>query len=229
MLQGVLLDFLDDLSVGVGSSDPAFDFHHVELPFIFQAIKLLGAGLGVDEADLLAFLQEDPGHSDVRLDGDGVEIDQEALVDRTLVFIAVDDVVEVCLGVRGRRRRQTDLDGIEVVEGLNGGKLGDVRLLSPATVRAMTTNQLAAMPQVPEEERRCRPWGLGWKLQWPAHINGFGELVGPRAFGHWGATGTLCWIDPDAELFCILFSTQPQGEEGKFLVRLSNAIAAAAL
>ena len=40
---------------------------------------------------------------------------------------------------------------------LNRGTLGDVRLLSPATVRAMTSNQLAVMPQVPEEDRRCRP------------------------------------------------------------------------
>src|SRR5262249_10188191 len=32
---------------------------------------------------------------------------------------------------------------------LNGGTLGDVRLLSGAAVRAMTTNQLAGMPQVP--------------------------------------------------------------------------------
>jgi CubicO group peptidase (beta-lactamase class C family) len=110
---------------------------------------------------------------------------------------------------------------------LNGGSLGEVRLLSRAGVRAMTSNQLAAMPLVPEEERRCRPWGLGWKLQWPAHLNGFGDLVGPRAFGHWGATGTLCWMDADAETFCIIFSTQPQGEEGKFLARLSNAVAAA--
>jgi CubicO group peptidase (beta-lactamase class C family) len=110
---------------------------------------------------------------------------------------------------------------------LNGGRLGDTRILSRQSVRAMTSNQLAGMPQVPEEERRCRPWGLGWKLQWPAHPNNFGDLVGPTAFGHWGATGTLCWIDPEAELYCILFSTQPQGEEGRFLTRLSNLVAAA--
>ena len=32
-----------------------------------------------------------------------------------------------------------------------------VRLLSPATVRAMTSNQLMGLPAIPEEERRCRP------------------------------------------------------------------------
>jgi CubicO group peptidase (beta-lactamase class C family) len=109
---------------------------------------------------------------------------------------------------------------------LNGGALGGVRLLSPAAVRAMTTNQLAAMPGVPEEERRCRPWGLGWRLCWPGHSVNFGDLLGPRAYGHWGATGTLCWLDPDADAFCVLFTTQPQGEEGRFLARVSNVVAA---
>jgi CubicO group peptidase (beta-lactamase class C family) len=110
---------------------------------------------------------------------------------------------------------------------LNGGTLGGVRILSPAAVRAMTTNQLAGMPLVPEEERRCRPWGLGWKLHWPAHSANFGDLLGPRAYGHWGATGTVCWIDPDAEAFCVLFTTQPQEEEGRFLARICNIVAAA--
>lgn len=110
---------------------------------------------------------------------------------------------------------------------LQGGAVGDVRLLSPATVRAMTTNQFQSMAQVPEEERRCRPWGLGWRLQWPAHSANFGDLLGPRTFGHWGATGTLCWLDPDLDAFCILFTTQPQGEDGRFLARLSNVVAAA--
>jgi CubicO group peptidase (beta-lactamase class C family) len=110
---------------------------------------------------------------------------------------------------------------------LNGGVLDDVRLLSPATVRAMTGNQLAAMPSVPEEDRRCRPWGLGWKLNWPADAQGFGDLLGPRTYGHWGATGTLCWLDPDAEAYCILFTTEPQADQGRILANVSNVVAAA--
>lgn len=109
---------------------------------------------------------------------------------------------------------------------LGGGSFGGVRILSPATVRAMTTNQLAAMPQVPEEERRCRAWGLGWRLNWPGQPTTFGDLLGPRTFGHWGATGTLCWIDPDTQAFMILFTTQPLEADGRFLARVANVVAA---
>lgn len=110
---------------------------------------------------------------------------------------------------------------------LGGGTLDGVRVLSPATVRAMTTNQLAAMPGMPEVDRRCRPWGLGWRLNWPGQPESFSDLVGPRTFGHWGATGTLCWVDPDAEAFLVLFTTQPMADEGRLLARVSNAVAAA--
>ncbi|HKI34078.1 MAG TPA: serine hydrolase domain-containing protein [Gemmataceae bacterium] len=110
---------------------------------------------------------------------------------------------------------------------LNGGSLGGVRLLSPAAVRAMTTNQLLGMPLVPEEDRRCRPWGLGWKLQWPSGTENFGDLPGPRAYGHWGATGTLCWIDPDREAFCLLLTTEPHENSHRSLRHVSNAVAAA--
>jgi CubicO group peptidase (beta-lactamase class C family) len=110
---------------------------------------------------------------------------------------------------------------------LNGGQLAGVRILSPATVRAMASNQLEGLPRISEEERRCRPWGLGWRLNWPGHSSNFGDLLGPRSFGHWGSTGTLCWIDPDAEAFVVMLTTQPQDPEGRFLARLSNAICAA--
>jgi CubicO group peptidase (beta-lactamase class C family) len=100
-------------------------------------------------------------------------------------------------------------------------------LLSPAAVRAMTTNQLVHMPGLPEEDRRCRPWGLGWRLNWPGHSANFGDLLGLRSYGHWGATGTVCWLDPDTSSYMILFTTEPQETEGRFLARISNTVAAA--
>jgi CubicO group peptidase (beta-lactamase class C family) len=110
---------------------------------------------------------------------------------------------------------------------LGRGTMDKTSVLSRATVRAMTTNQLAGMSLVPEQDRRCRPWGLGWRLNWPGQPSNFGDLVGPRAFGHWGASGTLCWIDPEANAFFILFTTQPQGDDGPYLARVSNLVAAA--
>lgn len=110
---------------------------------------------------------------------------------------------------------------------LGGGAWGGVRVLSAATVRAMTANQLATLPQVPEEDRRARPWGLGWRLQWPGSPTSFGDLVGPRAYGHWGATGTLCWIDPETQAFMILFTTQPLEADGRYLARVANVVAGA--
>lgn len=110
---------------------------------------------------------------------------------------------------------------------LGGGKLGDARILGSMTVRAMTSNQLDGMPKMSEDERRCRPWGLGWRLNWPAHSANFGDLLGPSSFGHWGATGTLAWCDPETDSFAVLLTTQPQEPDGRFLARLSNAICAA--
>lgn len=101
------------------------------------------------------------------------------------------------------------------------------RLLSAAAVSAATRNQLDCMREVPEVERRCRPWGLGWRLDWPAHSANFGDLLGPRTYGHWGATGTVLWIDPDAGTFALILTTLPQEPSGRFLARLSNAVAAA--
>ncbi len=100
-------------------------------------------------------------------------------------------------------------------------------LLSPATISAATRNQLECMRDIPEVERRCRPWGLGWRLDWPAHSANFGDLLGPRTYGHWGATGTILWIDPDAGTFGIILTTMPQEQSGKSLSQISNAIAAA--
>jgi CubicO group peptidase (beta-lactamase class C family) len=110
---------------------------------------------------------------------------------------------------------------------LGGGTLDGIRILSPATVRAATSNQLEAMKEVPADDRRCRPWGLGWRLNWPGHSANFGDFLSPRTYGHWGATGTVLWIDPDLNAFCVLFTTQPQEPHGNYLARACNAVVAA--
>jgi len=111
---------------------------------------------------------------------------------------------------------------------LNDGSLGTVRVLSPATVRAATTNQLESFHDVPEADRRTRPWGFGWRLNWLSHSTCFSDLLPADAFGHWGATGTLFWMDRRSQTSAVLLSTQPldMGSSAE-LTRLSNMIASA--
>ena len=110
---------------------------------------------------------------------------------------------------------------------LNRGRAATQQLLSMASVEASTRNQLAVMKDVPDEDRRFKPWGFGWRLQWPNHANTFGDLVSPSTFGHWGATGTLLWIDPQLDSFAMILTTQPLDPNGAPFRRLSNALTAA--
>jgi CubicO group peptidase (beta-lactamase class C family) len=110
---------------------------------------------------------------------------------------------------------------------VNGGELDGVRLLAPQTVEALTTNRLHDLPDLPEPLRRTRPWGLGWQLNHRGASASWGDVLGPNVYGHTGATGTLCWIDPDREGFCLLFTTGLRAKAPWRLVHLSNAVAAA--
>lgn len=110
---------------------------------------------------------------------------------------------------------------------LNGGELDGTRIISPTTVGAMSSNQLTHLPHVPEVERRCQPWGLGWRLN---HRDGdpLNDLLPMKVYGHWGATGTLLWIDPDQDSFFVLLTTEPMLPNGvPYIVRISNMVAAA--
>ncbi|MCE9562947.1 MAG: beta-lactamase family protein [Planctomycetes bacterium] len=110
---------------------------------------------------------------------------------------------------------------------LSKGTHAGVKLLSPASVRAMTTNRLVEDPELPEAIARTKPWGLGWRLNHPGTSGSWGDLLGKEVFGHTGATGTTVWIDPQTQGFCILLTTAIREKAPWKLVHLSNAVAAA--
>ncbi len=109
---------------------------------------------------------------------------------------------------------------------LNGGKWGNVRILSPAAVKMMTSNRLDDMPDLPEPIRRTQPWGLGWRLNHPGGGDSWGDLLGRHVFGHTGSSGTMVWMDPQTQGFCILLTNLLRAKAPWRLVHLSNAVAA---
>jgi CubicO group peptidase (beta-lactamase class C family) len=110
---------------------------------------------------------------------------------------------------------------------LGGGAWGGVRLLSPAAVKVMTTNRLNDLPDLPEPVRRTQPWGLGWRLNHTGTPGSWGDLLGRHVFGHTGATGTMVWMDPETQGFCLLLTSALREKAPWRLVHLSNAVAAA--
>jgi CubicO group peptidase (beta-lactamase class C family) len=87
-------------------------------------------------------------------------------------------------------------------------------VLKPETARAMVTDQNPGLNT---------PWGLGWKTGKDAFHAG----SPPQAFGHSGATGTLCWADPASRVIFVLFTNRPGvNDPTDFPKRLSAAVAA---
>jgi CubicO group peptidase (beta-lactamase class C family) len=85
---------------------------------------------------------------------------------------------------------------------LNGGTYAGERLISPATVKAMLTDQNAHLNG---------SWGVGWRLG-NSPGREFGDLVSARTFGHLGASRTIEWADPESGLLCVaLTSRQTSG------------------
>ncbi|MCA8992250.1 MAG: beta-lactamase family protein [Planctomycetaceae bacterium] len=101
------------------------------------------------------------------------------------------------------------------------------RVFSSALVRTATGNRLDDFPEIDPVQRRTRAWGCGWRHNWPDHRSCFSDLLPANAIGHWGATGTLYWLDLDRKISAVLLTTQPVERSKSKLTHLSNAIVAA--
>jgi len=107
---------------------------------------------------------------------------------------------------------------------LNRGTLGGRRVLSPQTAQAMTNNQVVKFLQIQKDVAYKNPWGFGWQMKAPFN-SVFGDINSSRTFGHWGATGTLYWADPETSLACVVLTNQPFEGSGAILGKFSNAVA----
>ncbi len=102
---------------------------------------------------------------------------------------------------------------------LNGGELDGVRVLSPATVRAMTNPASAIGLPVR---------GLGWDID--SGYTKRGDFFGPQSFGHTGWTGTSLWVDKASQTFVVLLSNRNHVKDGNIsplVWKVSTLVAAA--
>lgn len=99
---------------------------------------------------------------------------------------------------------------------------GQGGILSSSTLRAMASNQLSSFPQLRSGTCESVPWGYGWQLNWPNHPRGFGSILPKSAFGHWGATGTLVWIDPSKSVYGVILTNEPLGAEDRRQIKFAN-------
>jgi CubicO group peptidase (beta-lactamase class C family) len=49
-------------------------------------------------------------------------------------------------------------------------------------------------------------WGLGFELRDAKSPHWTGSRNSPRTFGHFGASGSFLWVDPDAGLACAVLT-----------------------
>ncbi len=83
---------------------------------------------------------------------------------------------------------------------LNGGSYRGRRILSEATVSAMTRNQVRA-DSLPAR-------GLGWSVAGGRTPDLEVSLASQRVFGHGGASGPVVWADPEVDLAGVLLIQQ---------------------
>jgi CubicO group peptidase (beta-lactamase class C family) len=107
------------------------------------------------------------------------------------------------------------------------GPLGDLlalgrELLQPTLVAAetlaeATTVQFPGLAGVLPGLGRMEPndWGLAFELRDAKSPHWTGTRNSPRTFGHFGASGTFLWVDPDAGVACGVLTDRRFGDWAK--------------
>jgi CubicO group peptidase (beta-lactamase class C family) len=114
----------------------------------------------------------------------------------------------------------------------DGRRPDGARVLSSASVEAMTTNQTGDLPGGIEGFRtwpHC-PWGLGWEVKGSKSDHWTGDLTSPRTVAHVGQSGALLWADPATGIACAILANRDLYTNWSVApnrwARISNAIVA---
>lgn len=102
---------------------------------------------------------------------------------------------------------------------LNGGIYAGRRILSPLTIRQMTSNQS------PPGNSAWRGLGLDIRTQFSSNR---GDLFPVGSFGHTGFTGTSLWVDPSTDCLVLVFTNRLHPSGGGNVVSLRRRIATVA-
>ena len=109
---------------------------------------------------------------------------------------------------------------------LSDGAGPDGRQVLPAAVaKSAVSNQTSEYASQPGFQGGAREWGFGWRRQWAAHPASFGDFVSANTVGHWGATGTMLWLDPDSHRYAVVLTNCPYEDSCAAVQRLSNVAA----
>jgi CubicO group peptidase (beta-lactamase class C family) len=119
------------------------------------------------------------------------------------------------------------------------------RVLSETVLKEMVKAQVA-VPEAPASvaatqrditwdptsvPRPSVPWGLGWEVKGGDPGAYFGESAHTTSFGHFGASGTIAWADPEEDLAVVLLTNRAWASRWavreRRLARLADGIMAA--
>ena len=98
-----------------------------------------------------------------------------------------------------------------------GRELLEPTLVAPETLAEATTVQFPGLDGVLPGWGRYEPndWGLAFELRDGKSPHWTGSRTSARSFGHFGASGTFLWVDPDAALACGVLTDRVFGEWAK--------------
>ncbi|MEU0659683.1 serine hydrolase domain-containing protein [Streptomyces lavendulocolor] len=106
-------------------------------------------------------------------------------------------------------------DGVSTVDDLVrfAAEVQAPRLLDPRTVlEAMSVVHPGLTGILPGYgHQRPNDWGLGFEIRDGKSPHWTGSSSSPRAFGHFGQSGTFLWVDPEAGAACVALTDRAFG------------------